>query len=101
MDWVKQHMIATLLCLYLAGISLVTFVQYGWDKRQARKQKRRIPEKRLHLLALLGGTPGAFLGQLAFRHKTRKKRFQIVFIGVVLLQVTLVVTWVYLKWNTK
>ncbi|MCP4453375.1 MAG: DUF1294 domain-containing protein [Planctomycetes bacterium] len=79
------------------GISLITFVQYGWDKRQARKQKRRIPEKRLHLLALAGGTPGAFLGQLTFRHKTRKKRFQIVFIGVVLLQMAVIATVIYLK----
>ncbi len=81
------------------GISLVTFVQYGWDKRQAKKQKRRIPEKRLHLLALLGGTPGALLGQLFFRHKTKKKRFQVVFIGVVLLQTALIAAFFYLKYK--
>jgi len=99
MEWAKQHLSVTLLCLYVLGISLVTFVQYGWDKRQARKQKSRIPEKRLHLLALLGGTPGAFLGQLAFRHKTRKKRFQVVFIGVALLQIALIAAFVYLTWK--
>jgi uncharacterized membrane protein YsdA (DUF1294 family) len=99
MDWIKQHVPATALCLYLMGISLVTFVQYGWDKRQARKQKRRIPEKRLHLLALLGGTPGAFLGQLFFKHKTRKKRFQVVFVCVVLLQLALIAAMVYLIWK--
>jgi uncharacterized membrane protein YsdA (DUF1294 family) len=99
MDWIKQHVPATTLCLYLMGISLVTFVQYGWDKRQARRHKRRIPEKRLHLLALLGGTPGAFLGQLFFRHKTRKTRFQAVFVGVVLLQMALIAALIYVNWK--
>ena len=99
MNWIKQHVPATITCLYLVGISLVTFVQYGWDKHQARKNKSRVPEKRLHLLALLGGTPGAFLGQLFFRHKTKKKRFQVVFIGVVLLQIALIAAFVYLKWG--
>jgi uncharacterized membrane protein YsdA (DUF1294 family) len=96
MDWIKQHGLAALIGGYLLVISLITFVQYGWDKRQARKQKRRIPEKRLHLLALAGGTPGALLGQLAFRHKTQKKRFRIVFWGTVMLQAAVIVGILYL-----
>ncbi len=99
MNWIKDHIPATIIGLYVLGVSLVTFVQYGWDKRQAQKHKQRIPEKRLHLLALAGGTPGAFLAQLAFRHKTRKKRFQSVFIGVVLLQVAVIATVIYLKYR--
>jgi len=99
MDWIKQHVPAALLCLYVMGISLVTFVQYGWDKRQARKGKRRIPEKRLHLLALMGGTPGAFLGQFFFRHKTQKRRFQVMFFSVVLLQIALITAFIYLAWK--
>jgi uncharacterized membrane protein YsdA (DUF1294 family) len=98
-NWIKDHIPATVTGLYLLGISLVTFVQYGWDKRQAKREKRRIPEKRLHLLALAGGTPGALLGQLTFRHKTKKKRFQIVFMGVVLLQMALVATVIYFTWR--
>jgi len=100
MEWIKQHLPVTLTGLYLLGISLITFVQYGWDKRQARKQKRRIPEKRLHLLALAGGTPGAFLGQLFFRHKTQKKRFLVVLWGIVLMQLALMAAIVYLKWKS-
>mgnify|MGYP001545067281 CR=1 FL=1 len=98
MSWIKDHMPATLIGLYIVGISLVTFVQYGWDKRQARKQKRRIPEKRLHLLALAGGTPGAFLGQMTFRHKTQKIRFRIVFFGIFVLQLAVIGVIVYLRW---
>ncbi len=65
--------------------SLVAFVVYGWDKRRARTNGRRVPEKTLHLLALLGGWPGALAGQKAFRHKTQKTGFQIVFWLIVLL----------------
>ena len=74
---------------YLAGINVITFLFYGYDKGQSRKNKARIPEIILHLLALLGGTPGALLGQLSFRHKTKKLSFQIVFLAIVLIQVGL------------
>ena len=45
------------------------------DKQRARKQDRRIPEAKLHLLNLLGGWPGGYCGSLAFRHKTSKPEF--------------------------
>jgi uncharacterized membrane protein YsdA (DUF1294 family) len=66
-------------------MSLVTFVTYGIDKARAGKAQRRIPERTLHLLALLGGWPGGLLGQQTFRHKTRKVSFQIGFWITVLL----------------
>ena len=46
-----------------------------------------MPERTLHLLALMGGWPGAILGQRQFRHKTRKLPFLIVFWAVVVLHV--------------
>lgn len=71
---------------YLGGINIITFLFYGYDKRQSLNNKGRIPELTLHLLALLGGTPGAFLGQLSFRHKTKKLSFKIIFLATVLIQ---------------
>ena len=56
---------------YLAAINAVTFAVYGADKRRAKKDKRRVPEKTLFLLAIIGGSVGAFLGMRIFRHKTR------------------------------
>ena len=76
----------SLLYAYLIGMSIIAFVFYGYDKRQAVKNKSRVPELILHMLALLGGTPGALLGQLFFRHKTKKLRFRIVFLAIALLQ---------------
>ena len=69
----------------VAIMSLASFVVYGMDKRRAQKDRRRIPEKTLHLLAFFGGWPGALMGQRIFRHKTQKIGFRIVFwLGVVL-----------------
>ena len=70
----------------LIGMSVIAFVFYGYDKRRAVGNRSRVPEVILHMLALLGGTPGAFLGQIVFRHKTKKLSFRIVFFAIVLLQ---------------
>jgi uncharacterized membrane protein YsdA (DUF1294 family) len=80
--------------IYLIAVSVITFLFYGYDKFQARQNKTRIPEMVLHLLALAGGTIGAFLGQILFRHKTNKWQFQLVFILIILAQLGLIVWWV-------
>lgn len=58
--------------------SLVSFLQYWWDKSSAQAGRWRTPENTLHLLELLGGWPGALVAQQCFRHKTRKLSFQLV-----------------------
>ncbi len=73
--------------IYLAAsavMSIVTFAVFGTDKHIARKngaskQKKamRVPEKTLLLLAFLLGSPGAALGMIVFRHKTRKLKFAV------------------------
>jgi uncharacterized membrane protein YsdA (DUF1294 family) len=70
----------------LVGINLATVAFYGYDKAIAGGKRTRIPEKVLHLLALVGGSPGALLAQLLFRHKTVKASFQRVYWLIVLLQ---------------
>jgi uncharacterized membrane protein YsdA (DUF1294 family) len=64
-----------LLVLYLV-VSAVTFFVYGYDKKvaQANRAIRRIPEARLHLLELIGGWPGALIGQTFWRHKTSQEK---------------------------
>jgi uncharacterized membrane protein YsdA (DUF1294 family) len=74
-----------------AVTSLVAFVTYGVDKDAAQRGARRVPENTLHMLALLGGWPGAFAAQQMFRHKTRKVSFQIVFWFTVALNCAAVV----------
>lgn len=86
------------IAIYLGIVlvmSLACFVVYGWDKRSAAKGSRRVPEQTLQVLALLGGWPGAWLGQRYFRHKTKKLSFLIVFWCVVVLHIAVVGTVAY------
>lgn len=69
---------------YLAA-SVVTFLAYALDKSAASRNAWRTPENTLHLLALLGGWPGALAAQRLLRHKSVKMSFQISFWGTVLL----------------
>lgn len=57
--------------------SLVSFLQYWWDKSSAQAGRWRTPESSLHLVELFGGWPGALVAQQCFRHKTRKPSFQL------------------------
>ena len=82
---------------YLIGIGAITFLSYGIDKLQARGERTRIPESVLHVFSLVGGTPGAFLGQSLFRHKTCKSSFRRVFWAIVILQLLAVGLVVYLQ----
>lgn len=59
-------------------MSTITILVYKWDKRLAMNKKQpvvRVPERTLHLLALLCGWPGALIAQQWFRHKSQKRVF--------------------------
>lgn len=73
-----------LLGVYLVA-SIVTFVVYRADKWAAQRNARRTPEVTMHVLALIGGWPGALLAQRMLRHKCRKPGFQTVFWTTVVL----------------
>lgn len=70
-------MLHTYTFIYLIIINIATFLIYGADKKRARTRQWRIPEKTLILLALLGGSIGAYAGMHFFRHKTQKPLFKI------------------------
>jgi uncharacterized membrane protein YsdA (DUF1294 family) len=82
--------------LFIAALSLFTFVVYYIDKQAVVRSGRRTPENTLHLLALLGGWPGAFLAQRIFRHKTSKAGFQIIFRLTVCVNISVTV-WLWMK----
>lgn len=62
---------------FVIMMSVATFMAYGIDKYKAKKQFRRISEHTLLTLSFIGGSPGAILGSLIFRHKTKKLKFSI------------------------
>jgi uncharacterized membrane protein YsdA (DUF1294 family) len=57
----------------------MTYFIYGFDKSAAQNQRWRVAERTLHLLALLGGWPGALCAQQRYRHKSKKSAFLVVF----------------------
>ena len=65
----------TYLWIYLLAIQLLAFIEMGYDKSQAKKGARRVPEKRLFALAALGGAAGVWLGMRVWRHKTQHASF--------------------------
>src|SRR5687767_7398029 len=73
-----------ILLLYMAA-SLASAVAYAADKSAARTGRWRTAERTLHVLALVGGWPGALIAQRMFRHKSRKRSFQVAFLFTVVL----------------
>lgn len=65
-----------LLIVYVVSVNVVAFVVYGVDKYKAQKAKWRIRESTLLLLAVIGGSAGAWLGMKIWRHKTRHAKFR-------------------------
>ena len=81
------------LVMWVGALSLVTFGVYGYDKAQAQGGGPRVPEAVLHLLGLLGGTPGAFIAMRMFHHKTSKQSFQTMFWLTVAVQLGALMWW--------
>lgn len=73
-----------ILLIYLV-VSVATFGAYAFDKSAAERGAWRTSESTLHLLALVGGWPGALVAQTRLRHKSRKQPFRAVFWTTVVL----------------
>lgn len=69
------------------ALSALTFLVYALDKSAAQQGRWRTSEKTLHLLALLGGWPGALVAQQVLRHKSSKAAFRAVFWGTAVFNV--------------
>ena len=78
---------------YLVLINVITFIVYGIDKLKAKKGRWRIPESTLLLLAIIGGSIGAWYGVKVWHHKTLHKKFTY---GIpLILAVQLVLCFIY------
>lgn len=77
------------LIYYLLAINAVAFIVYGIDKYKAKKAKWRISEATLLLLAVLGGSIGAWMGMKVWHHKTMHKKFKYGIPAILLMQIAL------------
>ena len=73
---------------YLLIINLITFLLYAIDKRRSIRKAWRIPESVLIGFAAVGGSVGALLAMLLFRHKTKHAKFTV---GVPLILVAQII----------
>ena len=75
------------LACYLAAVNILLCALMGTDKLL---EKRRIPEKALFALAILGGALGGTVGMYSFHHKTLHKSFAIGFPLLTIVQIAAV-----------
>ncbi len=70
------------------------------DKNKSKKNKWRIRERSLFLIAILGGAAGIMMGMTMFRHKTQHSSFTIgiplIFILNILIGCSLFY-WIYIR----
>ena len=95
MDFIIEHKL--LIFIVLFAVNLIAFAAYGIDKYKAIKDKWRVPESTLILLAVCGGSIGALLGMKVFHHKTKHPKF---FIGVPLIIIFQTALIVFLAYKT-
>lgn len=79
----------------LLALNLLTVWTYAADKRAARTRAWRVSENQLHLVALLGGWPAAWLAQQHLRHKTSKASFRAVYWLTVLGHCAALALWLW------
>jgi uncharacterized membrane protein YsdA (DUF1294 family) len=80
-----------IILVYLVTINVATFFTYGLDKWKAKRAKWCIRETALLMLAVLGGSIGAWLGMKVWHHKTMHKKFKYGIPLILLVQIAAVV----------
>ena len=76
---------------YLLAINALSFILFGLDKYKAKKGKWRISEATLLMMAVIGGSIGAWIGMRLWHHKTKHKKFKYGIPVIIIIQVGLVV----------
>jgi len=76
--WLSQESRLWILLIYLVFINVLALLTMWWDKRRAKKDEWRVSEATLLIISFIGGAIGMFLGMFRFRHKTRKRLFQVI-----------------------
>ena len=75
---------------YMIIINIIGLFSMLIDKRRAIKNKWRIPEKTLFLIAILGGSIGSNIGMRLFRHKTKHWYFVFGMPAILIIQLVII-----------
>ena len=93
----KELSFPHIVLIYLAFINVVTFFVYGIDKWKAKKSLWRIREDSLLMLAILGGSIGAWLGMKVWHHKTQHKKFKYGVPAIIIVQLAIIANFIISK----
>ena len=75
----------------LLAVNITSFLLYGIDKYKAKKGRWRISDATLLLMAVIGGSIGAWGGMRIWHHKTMHKMFKYGIPVIIIFQVALAV----------
>ena len=73
---------------YILAINIATFLLYSIDKYKAKQNQWRT-EATLPMMAVIGGSIGAWAGMRLWHHKTMHKKFKYGIPIIIILQVAL------------
>ena len=91
METERTPEMTNIILYYLLAINIATFLLYGIDKYKAKKGRWRISEATLLLMAVIGGSIGAWAGMRLWHHKTMHKKFKYGIPVIIIMQIALVV----------
>ncbi|MBQ2980989.1 MAG: DUF1294 domain-containing protein [Lachnospiraceae bacterium] len=79
-----------IIIIYAVIINIIGLFSMLIDKRRAIKNKWRIPEKTLFLIAVIGGSVGSIAGMRLFRHKTKHWYFAYGMPAILIVQLVII-----------
>lgn len=79
------------ITFFLLFVTWLGYYMMKLDKGYAKDDKRRVKERTLLLIALVGGSIGMYAGMYKFKHKTLHKKFTIGVPLIMLIQIACIV----------
>lgn len=86
-----------IVLVWYGVINIVTFGLYAKDKSAAQQGGWRTPENTLHTFAIIGGWLGAMMAQTYLRHKSKKTEFRVVYYLTVLINLSILIYYMYIQ----
>ncbi|MCQ4086309.1 DUF1294 domain-containing protein [Saccharibacillus sp. JS10] len=83
------------IAAWLILLNLCSYVVMTSDKRKAKRNKRRVPERTLFIWAAVGGALGIWIAMRAKRHKTQHNSFKFGIPALFLLNIVIYGTLLY------
>lgn len=81
--------------IYFAVVNFIAATLAYIDKKNAVKNKRRIPEKTLLTIGFFGGAAGEYMMMKKIRHKTKHAKFMLGLPLEFILHITIIIFIIY------